>query len=207
MMKISRRRALSAGAWVLGASAAGALGMRARAQGAMAEGTAGESAPTPTPDLTATRILDAPRYLALRNLHTDERLEVEYHREGGYVPQALVALTTLLRDFRTGDTHPIDPALFDVLHAAARHLGVEPQFGVISGYRSPATNAMLHEASSGVASHSMHLEGRAIDVRLSGVDCAALASTGLSLARGGVGYYHRSDFVHLDTGRVRSWRG
>jgi uncharacterized protein YcbK (DUF882 family) len=184
-MNVSRRRALAGGAWVLGASAAGVFGARARAQDTC----------------------EPPRYLALRNLHTDERLEVEYHREGGYVPQALDALTMLLRDFRTGDTHPMDPALFDVLHDSAQRLGVEPKFGVISGYRSPATNAMLHEASSGVASHSLHLEGRAIDVRLSGVDTAALAGMGLALARGGVGYYRRSDFVHLDTGRVRSWRG
>lgn len=148
-----------------------------------------------------------PRRLVLRNLHTDESLEAEYWREGAYVPEALDALGTLLRDFRTGERHPIDPALFDILDAAAARLGIDPEFGVISGYRSPQTNAMLHERSSGVATRSLHLQGRAIDVRLARVDCADLASAGLALARGGVGYYRRSDFVHLDTGAVRTWRG
>jgi uncharacterized protein YcbK (DUF882 family) len=95
----------------------------------------------------------------------------------------------------------------DYLCDVARLAGVEPVFTVISGYRSPQTNAMLHERSSGVSSHSLHMEGRAIDVRLAGVGCAKLADQALSMKRGGVGYYNKSDFVHLDTGRFRSWRG
>jgi len=188
----TRRGLLAGGALLLGATACGVLAPRARAQEL-------ESL-TPAPGAPSRR-------LVLHNLHTDESLEVEYHRDGAYVPQALDALEDLLRDFRTGARHPIDPALFDVLHEVAGRLGVDAEFRVISGYRSPATNAMLHERSAGVASRSMHLEGKAIDVRLAGVDCATLATSGLALARGGVGYYRRSDFVHLDTGRVRSWRG
>jgi uncharacterized protein YcbK (DUF882 family) len=93
--------------------------------------------------------------------------------------------------------------LVQVAHAA----GVDPAFSVISGYRSPQTNARLHEQSRGVAQHSLHIEGRAIDVRITGVDCAALAAHALDLKRGGVGYYRASDFVHLDTGAFRTWRG
>ena len=112
-----------------------------------------------------------------------------------------------MRDYRNGEQHPIDPPLFDYLYDVARALGVDPVFGVISGYRSPQTNERLRERSSGVARHSLHLEGRAIDVRLEGIDCTDLAAGALGLARGGVGYYRRSDFVHLDTGALRTWRG
>jgi uncharacterized protein YcbK (DUF882 family) len=147
------------------------------------------------------------RRLTLKNLHTPEVLEVLYRRDDQYVPDALAQVETILRDYRTGDRHPIDPHLLDILYEVAQSLGVDPVFSVISGYRSPQTNAMLHERSAGVASHSLHMEGRAIDVRLIRVNCADLAQKALALQRGGVGYYRQSDFVHLDTGRVRTWRG
>jgi len=154
---------------------------------------------------------DAPRSTAqrivLQNLHTPESLDVTFRQGDSYVPDALAAIQVLLRDYRTGDQHAIDPALLDTLCDIARVAGVDPVFSVISGYRSPQTNAMLHERSSGVAARSLHMEGRAIDVRLAGVDCADLASHALGMQRGGVGYYRRSDFVHIDTGRVRTWRG
>ncbi len=120
---------------------------------------------------------------------------------------ALSAIEALLRDFRTGERHPIDPGLMDYLVQVADSAGVDPVFSVISGYRSPQTNARLHERSTGVARHSLHIEGRAIDVRVSGIDCADLAAHALGLKRGGVGYYRASDFVHLDTGAFRTWRG
>jgi uncharacterized protein YcbK (DUF882 family) len=145
--------------------------------------------------------------IALHHLHTQERLEVEFMRDGEYVPAAMAAIEGVLRDFRSGERHAIDPALVDRLHAVAAHLGVEPVFGVISGYRSPATNERLRERSAGVARHSLHLEGRAIDVRLARVDCADLASHALDLGLGGVGFYRRADFVHLDTGAFRTWKG
>src|SRR6202012_3606106 len=103
--------------------------------------------------------------------------------------------------------HDIDPNLMDYLGEVAAKLGKEPRFSVISGYRSPETNAKLHERSAGVAQHSLHMQGRAIDVRMAGIDCADLASHALSLQRGGVGYYRASDFVHLDTGAFRTWKG
>jgi uncharacterized protein YcbK (DUF882 family) len=149
----------------------------------------------------------AARRLTFVNLHTGERLESEYFRANGYVPDSLAAIRTVLRDFRNDEQHVIDPKLMDYLYDVARRAGVAPEFSVISGYRSPRTNAQLRERSSGVARHSLHVEGRAIDVRLAGVGCADLAGCALDLARGGVGYYRRSDFVHLDTGVFRTWNG
>jgi uncharacterized protein YcbK (DUF882 family) len=145
------------------------------------------------------------RSLALEHTHTGERLSVLYAVGDRFVPAALDALAHLLRDHRTGEAHPIDPALFDQLHALQSIAGSAEAFRVISGYRSPHTNAMLRSRSTGVAKASLHLEGRAIDVRLPGVALADLRDAARSLAAGGVGYYPESDFVHVDTGRVRSW--
>ena len=148
-----------------------------------------------------------PRRVKLVNLHTAEELETEYAAAGGYDAEAMAAIARLLRDFRSGEQHAIDPMLLDVLFDVAAAAGADPVFGVISGYRSPQTNELLRSRSGGVALRSLHMEGRAIDVRLIGVACTDLAACGLGLGRGGVGFYDRSDFVHLDTGAVRSWRG
>jgi uncharacterized protein YcbK (DUF882 family) len=147
------------------------------------------------------------RRIVLKNVHTPESVDLVFRRGDAYVPEALSAIEGVLRDYRTGDRHPIDPKLLDYLYEVAQRTGAEPVFAVISGYRSPRTNQRLRERSSGVAARSLHMEGRAIDVRLAGVDCARLADNALSMQRGGVGYYRKSDFVHLDTGRFRSWRG
>ncbi len=144
------------------------------------------------------------RSLSFLHLHTDERLSVTYFEDGRYLPHALGRIHHLLRDFRTGDVHVIDPGLLDILHALSAELG-ERTFEVISGYRSPATNGMLRKNSDGVAKKSMHLQGRAIDVRLPGLATSRLRDAATGLARGGVGYYAALDFVHLDTGRIRSW--
>jgi uncharacterized protein YcbK (DUF882 family) len=149
----------------------------------------------------------AARRIALKNLHTGERLDIEYFRDGAYVNDALVAIEVLLRDFRNGEQHAIDPKLMDYLVDVADSLGAQPAFSVISGYRSPQTNERLHELSSGVSQHSLHMQGQAIDVRMPNVDCALLAARAEGLKRGGVGYYRASNFVHLDTGRFRTWRG
>jgi uncharacterized protein YcbK (DUF882 family) len=150
---------------------------------------------------------EAARRIALTNLHTGERLDIEYFRGGAYAPDALAALEVLLRDFRNQGRHAIDPKLMDYLVDVAAQIGVPPAYSVISGYRSPETNERLHERSSGVSQHSLHMQGRAIDVRMSGVDCQDLAAHAESLKRGGVGYYRASNFVHLDTGAFRTWRG
>jgi len=192
-MNWSRRRVLKAGGVLAGVSA---MGLSAGAAGASRARVAAGGA-----DAT-----DGKR-IALVNLHTAERLDIEYCRGGAYVPDALSAIETCLRDFHTGERHAIDPHLMDYLVDVAAALGVDPAFSVISGYRSPQTNERLRERSGGVSKHSLHMEGRAIDVRLAGVDCADLAAHAQTLSRGGVGYYRASDFVHLDTGAFRTWRG
>jgi uncharacterized protein YcbK (DUF882 family) len=148
-----------------------------------------------------------PKYLEFQNLHTGEQLQIEYARDGAYDPAALDKVEVLLRDFRNGARHPIDPKLLDYLVQVAAAAGLRPGFSVISGYRSPQTNEVLRERSKGVATHSLHMQGRAIDVRLAGIDCADLAAKAVHLRLGGVGYYRASDFVHLDTGAFRTWRG
>lgn len=146
-----------------------------------------------------------PRALEFAHTHTGERLSVAYAAGDRYFPDALQALNRFLRDFRTGETHPIDPRLLDQLHLLRQVTGTQAPFQVISAYRSAATNSMLHDRSRGVASRSLHLHGQAIDIRLADVPLGDLRDAALSLRAGGVGYYRGPDFVHLDTGRVRRW--
>lgn len=145
------------------------------------------------------------RRLSFYHTHTAETLDVTYFRDGAYITTALDELNHFLRDFRTGDAVIMDPAVFDILHEIQLESGSAGTFEVISAYRSPATNEMLRGNSNGVAKNSQHLLGKAIDVRLTDLDTAELRDVALSLGRGGVGYYHESDFVHVDTGRVRQW--
>jgi len=145
------------------------------------------------------------RSLSFYHTHTDERCSVVYHENGRYLDDGLSELNRFLRDFRSGEVHPIDPRLLDTLHALQKLTQSRGRYEVISGYRSPATNTMLRKASKGVAKKSLHMQGRAIDVRLGDLDVAKLHKAALSLKHGGVGYYGKSRFVHLDTGRVRSW--
>jgi uncharacterized protein YcbK (DUF882 family) len=154
----------------------------------------------------AARATDfAPRSLSLLNLHTGERLNATYFEAGAYLPDALAAMDRLLRDFRTGTTHPMAPHLLDLVAALGDRLEARQTVHVISGYRSPQTNAALHAHSDGVAAHSLHMEGMAMDIRIPGVELAQLRDAALSLKRGGVGFYPGSDFVHVDVGRVRRW--
>lgn len=148
----------------------------------------------------------APRALSMAHTHTGETIDIVYADAAGYRAPALQALDHFLRDHYSGAVAPIDPALHDLLHALHAELGAREPFQVISGFRSPATNARLQATrGGGVATHSLHMEGRAIDVRLPGVALADLRDAALGLRRGGVGYYERAQFVHLDNGRVRRW--
>jgi uncharacterized protein YcbK (DUF882 family) len=144
------------------------------------------------------------RSLSLYNLHTGERLTTVYWEKGEYVPSALDQVNYILRDFRQNEIKPIDPTLLDLLVALRDRLQSSANYEVISGYRSPLTNAMLHSRSEGVAAHSLHMEGRAIDINLPGRPLGLVRLAALSLQRGGVGYYP-DRFVHVDTGRVRRW--
>jgi uncharacterized protein YcbK (DUF882 family) len=152
------------------------------------------------------RISFAPRSINLKNLHTDETLQAVYWENGQYVPDALQAVNHVLRDFRTGDVHPIDPRLLNLITDLHARIGSSSAFQVISGYRSPQTNAMLRELSAEVAQHSLHMDGMAIDIVLEDVDTDRLHLAALGMARGGVGYYP-GRFVHVDVGPVRHWQG
>jgi len=145
------------------------------------------------------------RTLSFVHTHTGEQVSLVYATRHAYVADALAALAWFLRDFRSASVHPIDPELFDQLHMLATITGTRAPFQVISGYRSPATNRQLRTQGGGVAERSLHLEGRAIDVRLADVPLADLRDAARSLRAGGVGYYPASQFVHLDTGAVRRW--
>ncbi|MFI4890831.1 MAG: YcbK family protein [Steroidobacterales bacterium] len=187
-MSLGRRRFLKFGAAFACAGAGQLLAPRAHAE-------------------TGAPLSPPVRHLTLHNLHTDEVLDLDYRCGESYMPDAMARIAEVLRDFRTGEQHQIDPALMDRLHELAAALGADPLFSVISGYRSAQTNELLRSRSSGVAQRSLHMDGRAIDVRLPGIGCAELAACAEGLGQGGVGFYRRSDFVHLDTGAVRTWRG
>lgn len=145
------------------------------------------------------------RTLSFVHTHTGEALTTQYFEAGGYRPDCLTQINRLLRDFRTGEVHRIDPTLLDILFDLQVMADREAPFEIISAYRSPATNGNLRRASTGVAKHSLHLDGKAIDVRLNGFPTRKLGELARDLRRGGVGFYAASDFVHLDTGRVRFW--
>ncbi len=146
-----------------------------------------------------------PRSLSFYNTHTGERFESVYWSEGYYLPGSLQEINHILRDFRTGEVREIDHSLLDLLHTLKTTTGTGEPFHIISGYRSAATNAMLRSHSDGVAAHSLHLQGKAIDIRLPRIGLRELRDLAARLGRGGVGYYPASDFVHVDVGRPRIW--
>lgn len=149
----------------------------------------------------------AERKLAFLNLHTNERTQVTYWADGDYLSDGLSAINTILRDHRTGETYPIDHQLLNMLQLLHYKMSSKSEFHVISGYRSPQTNAQLNAKSSGVAKRSLHMQGMAIDIRMPGHNLSDLRNAALSLQAGGVGYYPGSNFIHIDTGRVRQWQG
>ncbi|UCD82794.1 MAG: YcbK family protein [Desulfobacterales bacterium] len=161
----------------------------------------------PLPAWAAFRDLLKPvRKLTFYNTHTDERLSVRYYINGKYDRKALSDINYILRDHRTDDIFDIDRSLLDLLYAiSVKTRSHAATFEVISGYRSPATNALLHKKSRGVATKSLHMLGKAIDIRLSGHDTRRLHKTAVKLKGGGVGFYPKSDFVHVDVGSVRYW--
>jgi uncharacterized protein YcbK (DUF882 family) len=196
-MKLARRTflTLAAGAGVAVASA---------------EGLASAVAPLvrpPAPARPTVLPADEIRRAFVHNLHTGETLNAVYWESGRYVPGALAEAMRVMRDWRNGQEHAMDPRLFDLLHAVQSRLEVKRPMQLISGYRSPATNRMLHAESGEVAAHSQHLIGKASDIRIEGVELSRLHRAALSLKAGGVGFYPQSDFVHVDVGPVRQWAG
>lgn len=160
-----------------------------------------ESTPVTAPQVLPRDV----RQLAFINTHTGERFADAYWEAGNYVPDAMAAINQVMRDHRSGEVHAIDPALIDQLHTLRGLVEARQPFQIISGYRSPASNASLRAHSNGVASRSLHMDGKAIDIRIAGVDLANLRDAALGMQAGGVGYYAASDFIHVDTGRVRRW--
>lgn len=160
----------------------------------------------PRSALSSTSGFHAPeRSLAFYNMHTGESLNTIYWIQGKYLPEALADVDYVLRDHRTDEVKPIDPQLLDLLHAIGKILQSYRPFYIISGYRSQATNAYLRFFDGGVAEHSLHMDGKAVDIRLPGCATIHLRRVAVALRAGGVGYYRRSDFVHIDVGRIRYW--
>ena len=170
--------------------------------------------------LVSTRVFAAPALVGLKPLNvrtlsfdctnTGEQLnDVDYWIEGQYVPDALCEIDDALRDYRNDEVYPIATRLLDLMHQLGRKLETDCRFELTSGYRSPETNAALHELDAGVASNSLHMKGEAADITLPGRSLAQLHEAALALRLGGVGYYPapEDDFLHVDIGRVRRWQG
>jgi uncharacterized protein YcbK (DUF882 family) len=187
-MNVSRRRFLTIGGGAVLTGASCAVSMPAFAK---------------LPDMSAAGC----RSISFANLHTGEKLAVDYWADGAYVPGALADVNKILRDWRSGEVHAIEPNLLDLLSHLRQSMDSTEAFSVISGYRSPATNAALRADSTQVAKKSLHMVGMAIDIRLPGRDLSKLHQAAQALKLGGVGYYPKSDFVHVDVGRVRHWAG
>ena len=178
---------------------------RASHLGALAAGASSALA-LPMVATPARAMLAGPRRLSLVHTHTGEKLALVFAVDAHYAPSALSALDHFLRDHYSGIVGSMDPQLFDLMFRVQQTLGHDGAFEIVSGYRAGATNDWLRESrGGGVARHSLHLEGRAIDLRLPGVPLADLRDAALALRAGGVGFYPRERFVHLDTGRVRRW--
>jgi len=161
---------------------------------------------SPVPAFGAVDRFSSPvRTLSLYNTHTGESLEATYCIQGRYCPDALRSIHHILRDHRTEEVAPIDPGVLNFLHAISRKLGSREPFHIISGYRSPATNALLRDRSRNVARNSLHMEGKAVDIRLPDCDLGLLRQAALDLKKGGVGFYPGPNFVHVDVGKVRFW--
>ena len=166
---------------------------------------AGAAMTLATPGVFASVAAARDRELSFYNTHTGEKLTATYWSKGKYLDDGIEEISWLLRDHRADTASAMDAKLLDLLHRLQHKVEQTGEYHVISGYRSPATNAMLAKQSSGVAKRSYHMLGQAIDVRLPGFDTAELKKAALALKGGGVGYYASSDFVHLDVGRVRTW--
>jgi uncharacterized protein YcbK (DUF882 family) len=153
------------------------------------------------------RHIHTPAYkmLSFEHTHTGDKLKLTYFEQGIYIKDALQEINYLLRDYHTDDIHSIDTALLDQLFDLKQTLGINKPFHIVSGYRSPFTNAQLRKHSHGVAEHSFHMQGRAIDIRVEGVPTRTIRNAALAMAQGGVGYYPHNNFVHLDTGEFRTW--
>ncbi len=167
--------------------------------------TAGFALPVLATPLAALATSLEQRSVSFVHTHTGEKLAATYFRAGAYDPQSLSRVNHLLRDFRSGEVANIDTGLLDILYDLQVMANKDSTFEIISGFRSPQTNAKLRARSGGVAEKSLHMQGKALDIRYTGFPIRKLRQYALDLQRGGVGFYASSDFLHVDTGRVRFW--
>lgn len=201
MCGVDRRNFLSCG---LGAAAAASFGFGGAARAEPVPYLAYLGLDPVVPDQGGYGV----RRVALINTHTDEQIDAVYWENGRYLPDAMAEVNHVMRDHRTGEVHQIHGRLLDTLDRLAGRLEIHRPFQLISGYRSPRTNAMLRETGGGgVAKRSLHMDGMASDIRAEGVDLDRLHAAAASLRAGGIGYYPVSNFVHMDVGAVRRWRG
>ncbi len=168
------------------------------AAAAVLPGDALASAFEPVPDV---------KELHLYNVATHEDLKVIYWKEGLYIPEALAEINHIFRDFRTGKVKAINKELLDLLFNVRKNIDVDNPFHIISGYRSPGSNAILRQQQNNVATNSLHMYGKAVDIRVPGFSLRTLRREAMKLGKGGIGYYPRAKSVHLDIGEVRYWRG
>lgn len=178
--------------------------------GLLAVGAASAGLVLPGTDAFAAALAQPPvskggREISFVNIHTGERFSGEYWSTERYLPDAFREIKSVMRDHRTNEIFPIDPRLIDILFVLQHKLGSRHAFEVLSGYRSPKTNAVLRKVSYGVAKKSLHMQGQAVDIRLPGTGLSGVRRAAMSLQAGGVGFYPSSQFVHIDTGRVRHW--
>jgi uncharacterized protein YcbK (DUF882 family) len=173
-----------------------------------ARAAATNSPPAAPPTASAsTAPLPALNWIEFHNTHTNQTLELTFRNEAGFIPEAMAQLNEIMGDHRSRTHREMDPQLLVLLVDLAASAGVDPRYEIISAYRSAESNEKMRASGGGQAQKSQHIEGRAIDVRLKGVTTVRLRDLARALSRGGVGYYPKSDFVHVDTARVRYWEG
>ena len=143
--------------------------------------------------------------VVFRHAHTGESFNGVYRVGNKYLPESFERLNYVLRDFRTGEVFPMDPRVIDLMSIVQRKTKQKQPLEVYSGYRSPKTNGRLRHESSGVAKNSFHMYGQAVDFHIKNFETRKLQRIALDMKSGGVGYYPKSDFVHMDTGSIRSW--
>jgi len=157
-----------------------------------------------SPALAALKLPE--RRLRLTNAHTWEKLDLVYWADGAYIPDSMAAINHLMRDHRANRVKAIDVKLIDQLYILVNALETEEQVHILSGYRTPETNAALRKRSNGVAKYSLHMEARAMDINIPGIHAKDIHTNAIAMKAGGVGYYAKSGFVHIDTGKVRNWQ-
>ncbi len=185
---VSRRKFLGFGALAAGSLAASSVVTKASAA-----------------IISPGREFTGARKITFRNTHTGETFSGVYRVGDKYLPDAFDKINIVLRDFRSNEMFPIDPRVMDIIYSVHEMTKQAEPYEILSGYRCPKTNASLRSHSEGVAKNSLHMTGQAIDLRLPGFSTKQIQKLAISLRAGGVGYYPKSDFVHMDTGDVRTW--